>query len=68
MCVKGAISHCATRPKSACAELLAATKEHHAAAVKARSWVGRITLDTRAWPYVACAACGALIVVHFLKP
>jgi hypothetical protein len=63
-------TQCTTRLQGACGELQAATTEHHAAAVKAQGWVGRISLETRAWPYVACTACGALIaliVVHFLK-
>lgn len=64
-------NHCATRLQTACSEFQIATKEHQAAAMKAQNWVARVSLETRAWPYVACTVCGALLalaVAHFLKP
>ena len=63
-------NQCATRLQAACGEFQTATKEHHAAATKAQNWVARVSLENRAWPYVACAACGALLALlaaHFLK-
>lgn len=63
-------TQCVTRLQGACVGLQAATNEHHAAAMKAQNWVGRITLETRLWPHVACTASGALIallIAHFLK-
>lgn len=63
-------NQCAARLQAACSEFQTATKEHHAAATKAQNWVARVSLETRAWPYVACVACGALLalaVAHFLK-
>ncbi len=63
-------NQCAARLQAACGEFQTATKEHHAAATKAQNWVARVSLETRAWPYIACAACGALlalIVAHFVK-
>lgn len=63
-------NQCATRLQAACGEFQTATKEHNAAATKAQNWVARVSLETRAWPYIACAACGALLalaVAHFLK-
>jgi hypothetical protein len=63
-------NQCATRLQAACGEFQTATKEHHAAATKAQNWVARVSLETQAWPYVACTACGALlalVVSHFLK-
>lgn len=63
-------NQCAARLQAACGEFQTATKEHHAAATKAQNWVARVSLENRAWPYVACAACGALlalVVAHFLK-
>lgn len=64
-------NQCATRLQTACSEFQTATKEHQAAAMKAQNWVARVSLETRAWPYVACTVCGALLalaVAHFLKP
>jgi len=64
-------NQCATRLQAACGEFQTATKEHHAAATKAQNWVARVSLETRAWPYVACTACGSLatlLVIHFLRP
>ena len=64
-----AANQCAARLQVACGEFQTATKEHHAAATKAQNWVARVSLETRAWPYVACAACGALLallIAHFL--
>jgi hypothetical protein len=61
---------CFARLHGAFVELQAATKEHHAAATKAQNLVGRISFETRAWPYVACAACGALLALaaaNFLR-
>lgn len=61
---------CVTRLQGASVELQAATKEHHAAAMKTQNWIGRITFETRLWPHVACTASGALIaliIAHFLK-
>ena len=63
-------NQCASRLQAVCSEFQTATKEHHAAATKAQNWVARVSLETRAWPYVACTACGALlalVVSHFLK-
>jgi hypothetical protein len=64
------VSRNISRMQAACSDLQAATKEHHAAATKAQNWVARVSFETRAWPYVACTACGALLalaVAHFLK-
>ena len=63
-------NQCAARLQAACGEFQSATKEHQVAAMKAQNWVARVSLETRAWPYVACTACGALLalaVAHFLK-
>ena len=63
-------NQCATRLQAACSEFQTATKEHQAAAMKAQNWVARVSLETRAWPYVACATSGAivtLLIMHFLK-
>ena len=60
-----------TRLQAACGEIQTVTKEHHAAALKAQQWVARVSLETRIWPYLACAACGSLatlLVTHFLRP
>lgn len=60
----------ATKLQAACGEFQIATKEHHAAATKAQNWVARVSLETRAWPYVACAASGALLALaasHFIR-
>jgi hypothetical protein len=64
-----AANQCSARLQVACGEFQTATKEHHAAATKAQNWVARVSLETKAWPYVACAACGALLallIAHFL--
>jgi hypothetical protein len=67
---EAAASQCAARLQVACGEFQTATKEHHASATKAQNWVARVSLETTAWPYVACAACGALLALltaHFLR-
>lgn len=63
-------NRCASRLQAACEQFESATKEHHAAALKAQQWVARVSLETKAWPYVACTTSGALLAlaaVHFLK-
>ena len=63
-------NQCASRLQATCVEFQTATKEHHAAATKAQQWVARVSLENQIWPYVACAASGALLallVAHFLK-
>lgn len=63
-------AQCVARLHGACVELQTATKEHQAAATKAQHWVGRVSFETRAWPYVACTACGALLALaaaYFLR-
>ena len=58
------------RLQTACTEMLAATKDHQAAATKAQNWVSRVSLESLMWPYIACAACGSLatiLVTYFLK-
>lgn len=63
-------NQCATRLQTACAQFESATKEHHAAAVKAQQWVARVSLENKAWPYVACTTSGALLALlaaHFLR-
>ena len=60
-----------TRLQAACGEIQAVTKEHHAAVLKVQQWGARVSLETRIWPYLACAACGSLatlLVTHFLRP
>lgn len=59
------------RLQAACTEMQTATKEHHAAAMKAQQWVSGVSLETRIWPYLACTMGGSLatlLVVHFLRP
>lgn len=56
-------NQCATRLQGACAELQAATKEHHTAATKAQQWVSRISAGNYLWPCVACGAVGALLAL-----
>jgi hypothetical protein len=63
-------NQCAGRLQVACGEFQGATKEHHAAAMKAQQWVARVALENRSWPCIASAACGALLallIAHFLK-
>lgn len=63
-------NQCATRLQAACGQFEGATKEHHAAAVKAQQWVARVSLENKVWPYVACTTSGALLallVAHFLR-
>ncbi len=60
-----------TRLQAVCGDLQAATKEHHAVALKAQQWVRGVSLETRLWPYFACTMGGSLatlLVVHFLRP
>jgi hypothetical protein len=63
-------NHCIARLQAECGELHTATKEHQGAAMAARSWVSRVSLESRALPYLGCAACGALLALtvnHFLR-
>lgn len=63
-------NHCIARLQAECGELHTATKEHQAAATTAQSWVARVSLESRAWPYLACTACGAIFaqaVTHLIK-
>ena len=63
-------NQCVTRLQGACAELQAATKEHHAAATKAQQWVSRVSAGKYLWPCIACGAVSALLallVAHFLS-
>jgi len=65
------VSRNLTRMQAACSELQAATKQHHAVALKAQQWVSGVALETRLWPYFACTTGGSLatlLVVHFLRP
>ena len=58
------------RLQAACTEMQTATREHHAAALKAQQWVAGVSLETRLWPYFACTTGGSLAtlaVVHFLR-
>jgi hypothetical protein len=60
-----------TRLQAACTEMQTATREHHAAAMKAQQWVSGVSLETRLWPYLACTLGGSLatlLAVHFLRP
>jgi hypothetical protein len=63
-------NHCIARLQAECGELHTATKEHQAAATTAQSWVARVSLESRAWPYLACTACGAIFAqaaTHLIK-
>ncbi len=63
-------TQCATRLQTACGQFESATKEHHAAAMKAQQCVARVALENRVWPYLACASTGALLALlaaHFLR-
>ena len=55
-----AVNQAVTRLQTAGAKIEAATKEHEAAAAKAREWVTRVTIGHWAWPYLACTLIGAL--------
>lgn len=66
---EGSASDCTARLKQVCSEILLATAQHRGAAAEAQKWVSQVSLETRVWPYLACAACGALIallVAYFL--
>ena len=54
---------CVARLQASSGEIQMSSKEHHAAAIKAQQWVGRVSLDNRLWPCVASCAIGALLTV-----
>jgi hypothetical protein len=55
-----AVNQAVTRLQNAGAKVEVATKEHEAAAAKAREWVTRVTIGYWAWPYFACSLIGAV--------
>ncbi len=60
-------NHCIARLQAECGELHNATKEHQAAATAAQAWVARVSLESRALPYVGCAACGSIATLLITK-
>ena len=56
-------NQCVARMQTSSGEVQTATKEHHAAAMKAQQWVSRVSLDSRLWPCIASAAMGALLIL-----